>query len=413
MELKAAQGVDVAVTKVLVVKKRLLLLCLMLSSHLQAAVLPEERADILYHRYDGGGMEIDGPSVLVRKNFANKVSVWGNYYEDWISGASIDVLTQGSVVLDGPVYEEDRVETSIGGNYLHNKTLFSLSHTNSSENDYEANSYAFGVSQDFFGDLSTLSLNYSKGEDEVYRNQRSNGEIVGRDFQGTAEHQRYSVSLTQVITKHMIMSFTGETVVDEGFLRNPYRSFRFLDAQGNEQYQFERYPTTRTSDAFAIRGLYYLPYRAALRAEYRIFSDSWGIEASNYELAYIHPWEKWTFEAKYRGYEQTAASFFEDLATLAQAENQNFIGSDKELDAFTNGTFGLGVSYVLDSRYLSWFERSTVNLYWDFLSFDYENYRERTQSNSIIAGDDAVAPGEEDLYAFDAQVVRLFFSVWY
>jgi hypothetical protein len=43
----------------------------------QAGVLPEDRADILYHRYDGGGVTIDGPSVLVRKKFADKVSVAG------------------------------------------------------------------------------------------------------------------------------------------------------------------------------------------------------------------------------------------------------------------------------------------------------------------------------------------------
>ena len=32
-----------------------------------AAVLPEDRADALYHRYEGGGVTVDGPSLLVRK----------------------------------------------------------------------------------------------------------------------------------------------------------------------------------------------------------------------------------------------------------------------------------------------------------------------------------------------------------
>ena len=44
-----------------------------------AAVLPEDRADLLYHRYDGGGVVVDGPSVLVRKKFADTVSVVANY----------------------------------------------------------------------------------------------------------------------------------------------------------------------------------------------------------------------------------------------------------------------------------------------------------------------------------------------
>ena len=39
-----------------------------------AGVLPEDRADVLYHRYDGGGVTIHGPSVLVRKKMAEKYS---------------------------------------------------------------------------------------------------------------------------------------------------------------------------------------------------------------------------------------------------------------------------------------------------------------------------------------------------
>src|SRR5690606_13330154 len=37
-----------------------------------AAVLPDDRADVLYHRYDGGGVTIDGPSLLVRKKLKEK-----------------------------------------------------------------------------------------------------------------------------------------------------------------------------------------------------------------------------------------------------------------------------------------------------------------------------------------------------
>ena len=74
-----------------------------------AGVLPEDRADVLYHYYDGGGVTIDGPSILARKSIGQHVSVYGNYYVDSVSSASIDVLTTASP------YEEERVETSIGG----------------------------------------------------------------------------------------------------------------------------------------------------------------------------------------------------------------------------------------------------------------------------------------------------------
>ena len=36
-------------------------LLLALTGNALAGVLPEDRADVLYHLYDGGGVEIDGP----------------------------------------------------------------------------------------------------------------------------------------------------------------------------------------------------------------------------------------------------------------------------------------------------------------------------------------------------------------
>ena len=54
------------------------LAALALATPVCAGVLPEDRADLLYHSYDGGGVEIDGPSLLVRKSFLEKFSVSGN-----------------------------------------------------------------------------------------------------------------------------------------------------------------------------------------------------------------------------------------------------------------------------------------------------------------------------------------------
>ena len=81
-----------------------------------AAVLPEDRADLLYHRYEGGGVKIDGPSLLVRKKFAEKYSVSANYYVDMVSSASIDVLTTASP------YKEERKQESLGVTYLRGKS---------------------------------------------------------------------------------------------------------------------------------------------------------------------------------------------------------------------------------------------------------------------------------------------------
>src|SRR4029453_13050051 len=80
-----------------------------------AGVLPEDRADVLLHSYDGGGVTIQGPSLLVRKQFAQKFSASANYYVDKVQSASIDVITTASP------YEEERTQYSLGLDYLHDR----------------------------------------------------------------------------------------------------------------------------------------------------------------------------------------------------------------------------------------------------------------------------------------------------
>lgn len=362
-------------------RRRLVALAMLIAPVCSAAELGEDRADILYHAYDGGGVTVDGPSVLVRKTFKEKVSLSANYYVDMVSSASIDVLTQGSP------YEEKRTEYSVGVDYLHNKSTLSLNYANSSESDYEAETVSFGISQDFFGDLTTLTMGYAYGSDWVGRNRRDDGAITQTDYIGDIKRHRYNLGLTQVLTKSWIMAFNFESVVDDGFpasnapnapdvLSNPYRSYRFID-DGDEQWRDEIYPSTRNSDAAAIRTLYYLPYRAALRFEARTFSDSWGILASNYELRYTHPLnEQLTLSVKGRHYQQTQADFYRDDFGEADTgtSGREFRGRDKELSTYDSLNLGLGVTYEFQ-QHLPYTQRQSLSLFWDFMQFDYENYR--------------------------------------
>ena len=67
----------VVINKAALFARAVILLPILLvnSITLNAAVLPEDRADALYHRFDGGGVVIDGPSILVRKSIKDTVSI--------------------------------------------------------------------------------------------------------------------------------------------------------------------------------------------------------------------------------------------------------------------------------------------------------------------------------------------------
>ena len=358
-----------------------------------AGVLPEDRSDALYHLYAGGGVEIDGPSVLVRKQVGKSTSFVGNYYVDYVSSASIDVVTTASP------YTEEREQWSLGMDYLRGNTTMSVNYTSSVESDFDAETYAFTVSQDMFGDLTTLTLSYAYGDD-----------IVGRSddptFSEENKRQQYGVGLTQILTRNLITTLNFETVTDEGFLNNPYRSVRYADpgVAIGYSYEPELYPRTRTSNAVGVRARYFLPYRAAIEGELRYFTDTWDIEAHTASLTYVHPWGPFTFTVKGRYHDQDGAHFFRDIFPREQATN--FRGRDKELSALTSYTLKLKASYKFIDENKGWsiFKKGSLNASIDMLHVDYHEFSDLTAGAPV---------GEEPLYSLDANVIQLFVSLWY
>jgi hypothetical protein len=388
-------------------------------------VLPDDRADVLYHRYQGGGITIQGPSVLVQKKITDNFALTGNWYQDYISSASIDVK------LSASPYKEKRTQESGGFQYLHGKSTYSAGIIHSSEPDYKSNTAYYSVSQDMFGDLTTVSMSFSRGWDKVYRDFKdaATGQIKNDPCFGNGsrpclttdptgsnipfqdvDHRTYSVGLTQILTRTLIASFNYEVLTDQGYLANPYRKILYLNPQAGLGYtQAEQiYPNTRTSNAGSLELKYYLPYRAALTGSYRYFSDTWGIRAHTAQIGYTHPaFKKWIFDGTLRFYTQNAASFYSDL--FPRANFQNFMARDRELAAFNSYTAGIGASYEFPIPRNRWINRSSFNVRIDHLLIDYKDFR-----NALLIG---TAPeftaGNEPLYKLNANIFQAFLSVWF
>ncbi len=356
-----------------------------------AGVLPDDRSDFLYHQYIGGGVEIDGPSILVRKSVGKSVSISANYYVDLISSASIDVITTASP------YTEERTQYSLSMDYLRGNTTMTMGFTSSVESDFDATSYNLSIAQDMFGDLTTLTLSYGYGDDTVRRSDDPN-------FFRDNTRQNYGVGITQILTRNLITAVNVEVITDEGFLNNPYRSVRYLDAGSSLGYGFEAelYPHTRSSNAVGIRAKHYLPYRAALEVQYRFFTDTWDIEGHTASIAYTHPWRDFIFTAKYRWHDQTGAHFFRDIFSRAGATN--FRGRDKELSPLTSQTVKFSVAYEIFSNGMGFLDKGTVNFSFDHLMVDYHEFRD-ISTGAVL--------GDEPLYHLDANIIQLFFSFWY
>ena len=358
--------------------------CIIQSNNVFAAALPEDRADIQYHYYDGGGVEVDGVTVLARKSFAQKFSVYGKYHQDSITGASPDVLAGASR------YSEDRDEYTFGLSYIYDNTLMNAFYSYSDENDYEASTAGFDISHDMFGDLTTVSLGFSYGDDTVMR-------VDAPDFEEDLTRYQYRVSLSQVLTKKVKASIAYEATVEDGFLNNPYR-FVII---GNvpQGLGSEVYPGTRTSQATKAQVTKYWDFKGATTLGYRYFRDTWDITAHTLDFTYSqYIGERWLADLFLRYYTQDAADFYSNNFAVAR----NFMARDKELSTFDNYSIGVKVSYKLFDEYSS-FNNGTINLAAEYIDYQYDDYSGIEDFSQIT----------DDGYSFDAAVVQVFFSVRY
>ena len=378
---------------------------LLLARTAGADVLPDDRADLFLSQYSGGGMDITGQSVLVRKKFSEQFGLEGNYFVDTVSGASIDVLSSSSVIHD------KRKQKSLTANYIHDKTEYTASYTNSVEYDYISNTSHFSLSQDMFGDLTTVTLGFTSSRDKV--GERSGAAI---NWLGHADSLSYEAALSQVVTKNLITSVTFEVITDQGYLANPYRSIRYLDSTSAKGYSLgsQVYPNTRTSNATEARVKYYLPFRAAVSGSYRYFGDTWGVRANTYELGYTQPIaNRWILEGRLRYYTQGHATFYSDLFPFAGS--QNFMARDQELAASNNTTIGAKVTYALLPDGWKMFKRGTVTLDVSHIQFNYGDFRNikyyGIASSGIVTG--GYAAGTEPLYHFSANVLQFYISIFF
>jgi hypothetical protein len=375
-------------------------------------VLPEDRADVMWHSYSGGDITVTGPEVLVRKKVGDSLSLSAGYYEDMISSASIDVK------LSASPYHETRKQENFGIDYLHGKTTYSAGYIHSREPDYIANTTYYSVSQDMFGDLTTLTLGYRRGWDQIYRdecNPALPAHPIGTEcpqiindpsFHERADHRGYSLSLSQILTRNLIANFNYELLTDQGYLANPYRQIRYLSPGGlGFTLADQVYPDTRTSNAASLQLKYYLPWRASLTGSYRFFRDTWGIVGHTTELDYTLPtWKQWIFDGSLRYYQQGHASFYSDL--FPRADYENYMARDRELAAFHSYMVSAGASYQFQVPGATWINRSSANFSYEHLLINYSDFRD-----ALLAAQ--YGAGNEPLYRLNANIFQVFLSVWY
>ena len=346
---------------------------LLATGHAAAADLPEDRADMMYHSYSGGGVTATGPALLVRKSIDDAFSLSASYYVDSVSNASIDVVTTASP------YHERRIERAGSLDYVYHDALISVAGSNSKEPDYTADSASIDVAQDVFGGMTTVNLGYSRGWDTV-------GKHGYPAFSDTANHWQYRAGVTQILTPGWLASANLEVISDEGYLGSPYRAARVFGAAVPETD-----PRTRSSRAAALRAVGSVGSNGAVRASYRYFWDTWDIRANTLEVGYSRylQQQRWLVDGYLRYYKQSHASFYSDNFT----SEFTYMSRNRQLSSFHSEGLGAKATYSalkVPARY-----EIKLNGALERLRFQYSDFTD-------------IRTGKE--YSFDATVLELYVS---
>jgi hypothetical protein len=340
-----------------------------------AVSLPEDEAEALIHVYKGGGVTASGPALLVRKNMADRVSLSASYYVDMVSNASIDVVTTASP------YREKRDQFDVGLNYAYRDSLLTLGVAQSKEPDYTANTVSLDASQEVFAGMTTVNLGFTRGSDKV-------GKHGDAAFSDSARHWQYRLGMTQILTPRWLISANLEAISDDGFLGSPYRAARVFGA-----WVHESNPRTRSSRAIKLRAIGDIGTagtRAAVRAEYRYFWDTWAIKAHTAELGYSRYFgDRWLADAFVRVHAQSKALFYSDNALTETL----YVSRNRQLGTFDSLSLGTKLSYSwkkVPGKY-----EIKANGAYELMQFRFKDFTD------IRTGDP---------YSFSANVLQLYLS---
>jgi Protein of unknown function (DUF3570) len=347
---------------------------------------PQDDLSAGYNYYTGGGITVQGPAVIVRKEILNRASVKAGYRVDSVSSASVDVVTQASP------YKETRQEYSVGTDILSGDILMGLDYTGSRESDYTSDTIAVGLAQDIFDKNTTLNFRVARSWDQVGKN---NDPAFGwKDFNRTI----YATGITQSLTPRWLVQFNYEATADDGFINNPYRSAITTDGG----LVPENYPDARTGHAWVVRTSYGFPSAllkgglgemlGSVQLDYRYYQDTFDVSSNTGKINFqFYLLRDWLFGVFYQYYQQGAASFYGDRLPT----DQLYKARDKELSQYQDSWVGVMFKFMPKEARWGSVTNPFVQLNTSMMISHYDNFTD---------------PRNGDLYSQTAYVTQTSFG---
>jgi hypothetical protein len=285
---------------------------------------------------DNDHTTVVSPLAAIRRDAWQGGTLSASYVADVVSSASVDVISNATSHMT-----DFRSEITAGVSQKLKATTLDASYVYSVENDYSSHNVSLGVSQDLFDKMSTLALGYSFSFNNV-------GRTHDQSFHRTLSVNGIGVSWTQVFNKRTIGQLSYSFAYNNGYQASPYRFVPVEAADASGVIEF-KVPETDPNDRFrhaAVVGINrHLFEDSSIQADYRFYSDNWGVVSQTIQLRYFVTWKDVTLRLRERFYYQQGASFYR--AHYTPETLQPYMTTDRELSTFWSNLAGAKISWRL------------------------------------------------------------------
>ena len=308
--------------------------------------------------------------------------------------SAVDVVTtaSGRSSTSGGQMTDKRYQATAGGGWKDSDGhALNLSAAAARETDYSSLSGGINGSYDILDRNATLLGGVSVTDNWV-------SSVLDSSLHRKMLATGWSGGLARVLTRDDAIRIRYDGKLSTGYLASPYRSVRFGDWNarlGDQQITFmntigstaglpEKLPGSRLSHAATLEWVHSLALGVALHPELRVAHDDFGISSLGASLGFRIARPEWRLQARYRYYQQTRASFFEDKYTKDPSMYAAYT-SDKELGEQRGHLFGLDLAWVLVDAEQANDTRMLLNLQLEASHYVYPGFVLLPSRDSVFA----------------------------
>jgi len=252
-----------------------------------------------------------------------------------LSGASQNALI--SVCGESICEQRDAISSSLS--YFFDASALNLGGGFSRENDYTSRYFNSNLSVDLNKKLTTLNFGASVAFDEVAPTNFNFD--CGEKCSKTS--QQYLLGVSQIIDKNSLLQSNITFGYHNGYLSDPYKGVFFYNGDTVSDFGSDTRPQEKFQWAWLTQYVRNFEQfnNAALHADYRFYTDDWGINAHTAEISWHQPIaDNWVVIPRFRYYVQDRADFYQPVFSGLKSEYSAY-SSDYRLAGF--GTLSGGV----------------------------------------------------------------------